>query len=132
MIASLVATIFNAAPVQAQEGFDAIWARYGAQLEAEGISEKMARQAMHWTELQYHLGLCRTRLPAADVIFWREWWNDTPILRSEMGRMIIEAGNASYTEGLEAALSEPIPTDQCQRIFDSWMAEMRTLMARPE
>ena len=121
-------TISNAA--QAQEGFEPIWAEYGEAMRAQGIDEPMARLAMHWTELQYHLGLCRgAGLSESDITFWREWWNDTPLPQSPFGRGIIQAGNEGYTEGLEDHLRSPLDSTQCQRVLDSWIAETRAIMA---
>ena len=130
LIGAVAAALTLASAAQSQEGFDAIWADYGESMRAQGINEPMARLAMHWTELQYHLGLCRgAGLAERDIAFWREWWKDTPLTQSPFGRRIIGAGNQAYTEGLEDRLTSPLDSTQCQRVLDSWMAETREIMA---
>jgi hypothetical protein len=96
-------------------------------MEAEGITRRMAAQAFTWTEGQYHLGLCRPYLDQSDVTFWRGWWRNTLLERTDMGQRILEAGTASYTEGLEAAATNPVTAAHCQRVADSWFADMKRL-----
>lgn len=127
MIAIIAAALLLQATPQEDPGFTDVWSEYGSAMEAEGITRRMAAQAYTWTEGQYHLGLCRRYLDQDDVTFWREWWKNTPLERSVMGRRLLEVGSTSYTEGLEAAVTEPITSAHCQRIADSWFADMKRL-----
>ena len=130
MIAILAALLIQTDP-QEDPGFTDIWNRYGSAMEAEGITRRMAAQAYTWTEGQYHLGLCRPYLDREDVTFWREWWKNTPLEQSVWGRRMLEVGSTNYTEGLEAAATEPITAAHCQRIADSWFADMKRLTEEP-
>jgi hypothetical protein len=130
LTAILAALLVQIAP-QEDPGFTDIWIRYGSAMEAEGITRRMAAQAYTWTEGQYHLGLCRPYLEHRDVTFWREWWKNTPLEQSVWGRRILEAGSTNYTEGLEAAATQPITAAHCQRIADSWLTDMKRLAEEP-
>lgn len=130
-IAGIVAslTLATALPAQAQDGFDRIWARHGEMLRSQGVDEPHARAILLWSELQVHLGQCRGHLSESNVRHWREWWNDKPIAQTEFGHYVInDIGNELYTQGLETALTQPLTGDQCQRVLDSWIAEMTRLM----
>lgn len=127
-LAALVASLSLSSPVWAQDSFDRLWVEHGAALEAEGITQPMARAAIHWTELQVHLGRCRSGLEPDTVRFWREWWKNTPLQQSRMGMAIIEAGNQLYISGLEKAVSDPLSTGNCQRVLDSWVTELRSIL----
>lgn len=129
MIALVVATMLLQEPTREDPGFTDIWNQYGSQFEAEGVTRPMGALAYTWTEGQYHLGLCRPYLKAEDVTHWRTWWDNTPLVASPMGRMLLQIGDTQYSEGLERAVTEPISSDHCQRIADSWIADMQRLAA---
>lgn len=121
------AAIISALALWAEEpaGFVDLWQEYGARLEAEGVTRSMAHAAYVWSEGQYHLGLCRAYLKSGDVSFWRAWWDHTNLADGPMGRQILRAGSEAFTEGLEQAFTDPLSAEQCQRVVDSWFADMR-------
>lgn len=125
MLIALAAALLFAGPVQDSPGFERTWSQYGPDLAAEGVPKNMARSAFLWAEGQYHLGLCRPYLSARSVQFWRRWWDDTTLASGPFGRMFIDAGEKGYVAGLEAAATDPLDAAQCQRVTDSWIADMR-------
>lgn len=112
-----------------ESGFESIWRNDGPALEAQGITQPMARQAFLWTELQYHLGMCGGIMAESDLAFWRLWWRDTPLERAEMGRQILAAGDANYYKGVEDRRKRPLSARQCRRVLNSWIGDMRRIIA---
>ena len=110
-------------------GFESIWRTDGPALEAQGITQPMARQAFLWTELQYHLGICGSFMAENDLAFWRLWWRDTPLERAEMGRQILAAGDTNYYKGVEDRRKRPLSARQCRRVLASWVGDMRRAIA---
>jgi hypothetical protein len=105
---------------------DQMWAEYQSALTGEGITRPMFDQAMLWTELQYHLGLCRAYLGDDDVAFWRQWWNNTSLKSGPYGRKILTIGDNQYYAGFQDARKKPLTKIQCQRVLDNWFNRMQT------
>lgn len=118
-------TLTAAAP---QQKSNDIWSKYGDQLAAEGITEPMTRQAMLWVEFQYHLGICRAYINEDHLVFWRLWWKNTPIEKSEMGSAILKAGDTGFYDGIQDAQRKPLTPLQCRRLIDSWLIRMKAAM----
>lgn len=119
-----------ATPVDGQAGgFDEIWAESGTHLEAEGVDRPMARAAYLWTELQYHMGLCSRFVSEGDLNHWRFWWRNSPLENGPYGRMILRVGEESFLEGIADARSRPLDAVQCQRVYNSWDADMRQVLS---
>lgn len=115
----------------ADEGFEQIWAEYGSAMLADGIDRPMAELAMLWMEGQYHLGRCVAFVNRDDVAYWRTWWNDTPLPRSTLGQGILRGGDQSYIDGVQDGRTRPLTNAHCNRVVESWFADMRRLAARP-
>jgi hypothetical protein len=105
---------------------DQMWIEYQSALTGEGITRPMFDQAMLWTELQYHLGLCRAYVGDDDVAFWRQWWNDTPLKSGAYGQKILAIGDNEYYAGIQDARRKALTRNQCQRVLDGWFRRMRT------
>lgn len=129
VLLAAVLLLASGSTAHAQDGFDRIWARHGEMLRSQGVDERHARAILLWSELQVHLGQCRGHLSESNVTHWRDWWNDKPIARTQFGHYVInDIGKDLYTQGLEMALTEPLTGDHCQRVLDSWIADMTRLM----
>lgn len=116
-----------ATPRNADNGFEQIWSEYGAALTADGIDRGMAELAMLWLEGQYHLGRCVAFVNRDDVTYWRNWWNDTPLPQSAFGQRILRGGDESYIEGVQDSRSRPLTNAHCNRVVESWFADMQHL-----
>lgn len=131
-VVSLIASCLALTAMSPQASNDAIWSKYGDQLAAQGITKPMHRQAMLWVEQQYLIGMCLRYIPADDRKFWREWWKNTPLEKSEIGRAILKAGDATFLQGAEDSLRQPLSAAHCQRVANSWRADMKKAQAEPE
>lgn len=111
------------------DDFETIWQTDGPAFEAQGIDKPMARLAFLWTEFQYHLGMCGGSMDQSDLAFWRLWWHDTPLEQTEMGKQILAVGDAEYYKGINDRRKHPLTAAQCQRVINSWSADLRQAMA---
>lgn len=125
MIGSILAVALAASSIQDPQGFEEMWSDYRVELEAQGVSRPMFRAALVWAEGQYQIGRCRSYIQQSQVEHWRDWWRNTPLERSQIGQMMLRAGEVQFTEGLEDSAVEPLSADTCQRIARSWNADMR-------
>jgi hypothetical protein len=110
---------------QSDPGFDNVWREHGAELEASGFTRELARGVFLWTEGQALIGQCRPYLSETDVAHWRGWWDGTPLGDNPYGRAMLDVGDAAFARGLEAAITDPLTADHCQRVLDSWIADVR-------
>lgn len=128
----VLALAFAAPPPDGEsEQFKKAWAKHSATFEAEGISRPMANHAYLWVEGQYYLGLCSPFLKKADIEFWRYWWRKTPLGNGPLGREILKEGEQGFIDGIADIKRKPLDATQCQRVADSWIADMKKASDRP-
>lgn len=110
-------------PVSANKSNDTMWEEGRAFLEPAGIDRQMFEVFSVWLEGQYHLGYCDRHLKASDVAFWRNWWEDTVLMQTEVGRMLLQRGTKLYERGLKAGGGAD--REICERVAGSWFKDMK-------
>lgn len=103
---------------------DAFWGEQRTALSAAGIDRTMYRQYHYWATGQYILGACAPHLQEADILFWKSWWNDTPLQKSDIGRALLLSAASTFDAGARDRLKEPIPRNQCVATTLEWVKEM--------
>lgn len=119
-----------AQPVSAEKSNDVIWAESRNFLEPAGFDRQMFEVFSIWLEGQYHLGYCDKFLKASDVAFWRNWWEDTVLMQTDVGRMLLQRGTKMYEDGLKGGEAEDVDRGICQRVATSWFKDMKAITSR--
>lgn len=124
-IASVAFFSLLAAPLPslAQPGFEEMWEQQEDVLLAEGIDDKLARQAFVWIQSQRHLGQCGELVSKADTDRWRNWWKSTRLAATASGKVIANAGDKQYEAGKRAGPLSVSDQPHCKRIFESTLDE---------
>lgn len=86
--------------------------------------------AMLWIELQYHLGYCQPYISDADFLYWREWWKDSPLDQTDMGRRLLLLGDKQFNDGIRDRGSKQPSAELCQRTVNSWFEEMKAAVKK--
>jgi hypothetical protein len=77
-----------------------------------------------WSEGQYEFGWCSRYVSADDLTFYRDWWDDTVIPASPIGREMLRGAADAFSQGVIEAARKPPTADQCDRVLKSWEADL--------
>lgn len=122
----LIALALASAPPTDPKGFEQLWAQSKTFLEPAGIDRHMFKVALHWTELQFHLGYCQPYIKDADFLHWREWWKGTVLERTDVGRQLLLTADEVFNEGIRERSKSPPTAELCQRTAANWSRDMKT------
>lgn len=103
------------------------WSEGESEFLAAGITKPMFRAYFYWMEQQYLLGVCENHYKEESVLYWRTWWKNTVLEKSDVGRTLLLKAGDLFNRGVEDRLKNPIPRSACLKIMADWVAQMRAV-----
>ena len=120
----VVSFLLAAASPPPGDRLDDLWSKAREVLEPAGITEAMFRSLTVWSEGQYYLGYCGRYLPESDVAYWRDWWANTVVPRSQVGSALLAGASETYQRGLNDGAYRKPAREFCRRTLASWSSDM--------